>query len=193
MKVLSSDFVTLEHQAVMTAFMREVSIARCVCSCVCMCVSNTNMCVLGSTLRACCIPMIVLPFGLLLLFDARSTTCHPNIVMFYGACTKRPNYCLLMELCEHSDVMSYFHQLRSPHCTLPRFMYSDACRIATDVARALLYLHQCCNVVHRDVKLRNVLLTAGLTAKVRIGGVRFHEVYLYRVKLSSCAIHSSLA
>jgi serine/threonine protein kinase len=86
--------------------------------------------------------------------------------MFYGACTKRPNLCLLMELCDNGDVMTYFGRLRSPECTLPRFMYSDARRIATDVARALLYLHQCCRVVHRDVKLRNVLLTTSLSAKV---------------------------
>jgi serine/threonine protein kinase len=70
-------------------------------------------------------------------------------------------------------------------------MYSDACRIAMDVARALLYLHQCCNVVHRDVKLRNVLLTAGLTAKVRVCAARLRELFQMFVHINSllCTTH----
>jgi hypothetical protein len=34
---------------------------------------------------------------------------HPNIVDFYGACMKAPNFCMVMELCEMS-LFTLLHQ-----------------------------------------------------------------------------------
>lgn len=41
-----------------------------------------------------------------------------------------------------------------------RYMIMYACRIAYDIAKALSYLHKDCLVVHQDVKLENIILTA---------------------------------
>jgi serine/threonine protein kinase len=84
--------------------------------------------------------------------------------MFLGACCHKPTLCLLLEHCEHGDVQSYFARLRSdPGAS---FTIKDACRIAADVARALVYLHDAQSIMHRDVKLKNVLLSRNGTAKV---------------------------
>lgn len=34
-----------------------------------------------------------------MLFGDHSTLCHPNIVMFLGACIKKPTLCILLEHC----------------------------------------------------------------------------------------------
>lgn len=40
-------------------------------------------------------------------FDERcSSVSHPNIVMFYGASSKKPNLALIMELCVSGSVIS---------------------------------------------------------------------------------------
>jgi hypothetical protein len=86
--------------------------------------------------------------------------------MFLGACCKIPTLCLLLEHCEHGDVQEYFVKLRMDPAS--SFTCRHACRIATDVARALVYLHDARSIMHRDLKLRNVLLASNGAAKVRV-------------------------
>eukprot|EP00735_Rhodelphis_limneticus_P011782 TRINITY_DN4929_c0_g1::TRINITY_DN4929_c0_g1_i1::g.16628::m.16628 TRINITY_DN4929_c0_g1::TRINITY_DN4929_c0_g1_i1::g.16628 ORF type:complete len:306 (-),score=58.89,sp/Q9C9U5/SIS8_ARATH/37.92/2e-51,Pkinase/PF00069.20/1.1e-49,Pkinase_Tyr/PF07714.12/4e-48,APH/PF01636.18/0.0024 TRINITY_DN4929_c0_g1_i1:180-1097(-) len=78
---------------------------------------------------------------------------HPNIIQYLGASLKRPNLCLVSELCP----MSLHDALYLNHAEVGR---KEALRVAIDIASAMAYLHaQKPMIIHRDLKPRNVLLT----------------------------------
>ena len=92
----------------------------------------------------------------LLLSSAR----HPNVVQYLGTYrdpeTRLP--ALLMELCDES--LCHFLE-RSPR-PIP---YHIQVNIAHDIVLALVYLHLN-NITHRDLTSNNVLMIAGVRAKV---------------------------
>ena len=71
--------------------------------------------------------------------------------------------------------MSVFERMRAArdgmaqHGKLTTHTVADAYKYATDIARGMVYLHETCGIVHRDLKLRNVLLNNAGVAKVRRG------------------------
>ena len=85
---------------------------------------------------------------------------HPNVVQYLGTYhdpdTRLP--VLLMELCDES--LSHFLE-RSPR-PIPYYIQVS---IAYDIALALVYLHLN-NITHRDLTGNNVLMIAGIRAKV---------------------------
>ena len=89
-----------------------------------------------------------------------SSARHPNVVQFLGTYqdpeTRLP--VLLMELCDES--LCCFLE-RSPR-PIP---YHIQVNIAHDIALALVYLHLN-NITHRDLTANNVLMIAGVRAKV---------------------------
>lgn len=89
---------------------------------------------------------------------------HPNVVLFLGACTKRPNLCLVLEYCVHG---SLHHFLKASHEHGIQITLSLILRFALDIARGVYYLHRRCSVVQRDLKARNILVDGSLNAKVR--------------------------
>ena len=89
---------------------------------------------------------------------------HPNVVLFLGACTKRPNLCLVLEYCVHG---SLHHFLKTEQEHGIRITMSLIYRFALDIARGVYYLHRRCKVVQRDLKARNILVDESLNAKVR--------------------------
>lgn len=86
---------------------------------------------------------------------------HPNIVMFLGACTKPPNYSIVMEYCQKGSLWSLLQNTTIP---LP---WEERKRIAIEIARAVLYLHLCNPpILHRDLKSLNILLDENLHVKI---------------------------
>ncbi|XP_063916019.1 mitogen-activated protein kinase kinase kinase 7-like isoform X2 [Zophobas morio] len=85
---------------------------------------------------------------------------HENIVKLYGACTKPPNICLVMEYAEGGSLFNILHHAPNVHYTM---------------ANAMAWLHQCAKgveylhgmkpkaLIHRDLKPPNLLLINGGT------------------------------
>lgn len=83
---------------------------------------------------------------------------HPNIVQFLGLCIF-PEYELPILVMERL-VMSLDDLLE-----VPRLPLALRCSLLADVARGLTYLHKR-DVIHRDLTAKNVLISAGLVAKI---------------------------
>lgn len=83
------------------------------------------------------------------LRECQSMHClrHPNIVMFLGACTKPPNFAIVLEFCPRGSLWSFLQNLDI------NLNWEDRKRFALDTAKAMNYLH-CFSpaVLHRDLK-----------------------------------------
>ena len=78
---------------------------------------------------------------------------HPNIVMFLGACTKPPNFAIILEYCSRGSLWSNIQNLEIP------LSWEERKRMALETARGVHYLHSCHPpVLHRDLKSLNLLL-----------------------------------
>lgn len=84
---------------------------------------------------------------------------HPNIVMFLGACIRPTSHMMLvLEYCAFGslhDFMENTRKLSDPENTLT---VHRALRFGVDVARAVNFIHQKCNLIQRDLKCRYVLV-----------------------------------
>eukprot|EP01042_Synura_sphagnicola_P036592 gene36592-biopygen10918 len=97
---------------------------------------------------------------------------HPNIVQFLGYCIS-PRPCIVMEYMPRGSL----HQLlRNRQAEI---LWDVRMRIALDITRGLAYLHAE-NIVHRDIKSMNVLLTEGKACLADFG--------LARVKTDTLAV-----
>ena len=86
---------------------------------------------------------------------------HPNITLFLGVCFL-PNCQLPVLLMERLDG-SLYDLLE----TVPNIPLALKRSMLEDVARGLLYLHKHNpQIVHRDLRAKNVLLTSSLVAKI---------------------------
>ncbi|KAG2431212.1 hypothetical protein HXX76_009740 [Chlamydomonas incerta] len=94
---------------------------------------------------------------------------HPNIVSIHGLgahtlsslSSLRASAYVVMEACEGGDLKMMV--LRQMTGRSPAYSRLDALRWLTHIAAACSYLHETCRpmVIHRDLKLENVLLTGG--------------------------------
>ncbi|KAK5053386.1 MAPK-activated protein kinase Srk1 [Exophiala sideris] len=75
---------------------------------------------------------------------------HPNIVKLIDFSESRQYYYIVLELCPGGEL---FHQI----VRLTYFSEDLSRHVITQVAKALLYLHEECGVVHRDIKPENLL------------------------------------
>eukprot|EP01042_Synura_sphagnicola_P002961 gene2961-biopygen3200 len=97
---------------------------------------------------------------------------HPNILQFLGYCIS-PRPCIVMEYMPRGSL----HQLlRNRQAEI---LWDVRMRIALDITRGLAYLHAE-NIVHRDIKSMNVLLTEGKACLADFG--------LARVKTETLAV-----
>jgi len=84
---------------------------------------------------------------------------HPNVVMLIGACTNPEEVIIVSELME----MDLEHYIQSPkYATEP---IARRVKIAKDIALGLNWLHGV-DIIHRDLKLGNILLDQHHTAKI---------------------------
>lgn len=97
---------------------------------------------------------------------------HPHIVEFYGACTKPPHWCLVMEYAEGGTLADLLHGPNAPRdAGLPVL---QLLQLGTEIASALDYLHSA-RIVHRDLKPQNVLLSRDGHAALTDFGIAKHK------------------
>lgn len=88
---------------------------------------------------------------------------HRNVVQFIGACTERPNLCIVFEYMRGGSVYDFIRK-SGP------LRISAILRIAAEVCRGMDYLHKR-KIVHRDLKAANLLLDEHGTVKIADFGV----------------------
>jgi len=88
---------------------------------------------------------------------------HKNIVQFIGACTSKPNLCIVFEYMSNG---SLYDIIRKEGGLPP----GTVTKVALSVARGMNYLHQC-NIIHRDLKAANLLMDNGGVVKIADFGV----------------------
>ncbi|XP_072036933.1 uncharacterized protein [Amphiura filiformis] len=85
---------------------------------------------------------------------------HPHVVKLLGVVDKVPDFMLILELCERGSLDSYLENLSDEEvhpCLL--YCWGD------QGARAIEYLHKI-QVIHRDIKSANFLITLNLNIKL---------------------------
>mmetsp|Transcript_4284 Transcript_4284/g.9235 ORF Transcript_4284/g.9235 Transcript_4284/m.9235 type:complete len:484 (+) Transcript_4284:220-1671(+) len=88
---------------------------------------------------------------------------HPNIVRFLGAVQDRPHYCFVLEFAEGS-VGTFLTMVGKSKV---KVTWGLLFGIALGAAKAIAYLHGMTpQVLHRDIKAENLLLTNDFTVKV---------------------------
>lgn len=70
---------------------------------------------------------------------------HKNIVQFIGACTQKPNLCIVFEFMSGGSVYDYIRK-SGP------LRVGTVFKIAVEVCRGMDYLHKR-KIVHRDLKV----------------------------------------
>jgi serine/threonine protein kinase len=92
---------------------------------------------------------------------------HKNVVQFIGACTRKPNLCIVFEYMSGGSVYDWIRR-EGP------LKLSTVLKVCVEVSRGMDYLHQR-NIIHRDLKAANLLLdengTVSRRAHVHFDGV----------------------
>jgi len=84
---------------------------------------------------------------------------HPNIISFYAIAHNYPDMFIVTEFAEKGSLFDYFHKKMQ----VPTIDQSLAW--ALQVAQGMEHLHNH-DIIHRDLKSANILLSAAMTAKV---------------------------
>ncbi|KAK9850773.1 hypothetical protein WJX84_012168 [Apatococcus fuscideae] len=88
---------------------------------------------------------------------------HKNVVQFIGACTKKPNLCIVFEFMAGGSIYDHLH--KGGRLSIPQ-----ALKISVEVARGMDYLHKR-RIIHRDLKAANLLMDEVGTVKIGDFGV----------------------
>lgn len=88
---------------------------------------------------------------------------HKNVVQFIGACTQKPNLCIVFEFMSGGSVYDYIRRAGP-------LRVATVLKIALEVCRGMDYLHKR-KIVHRDLKAANLLLDETGTVKIADFGV----------------------
>mmetsp|Transcript_17222 Transcript_17222/g.29764 ORF Transcript_17222/g.29764 Transcript_17222/m.29764 type:complete len:401 (+) Transcript_17222:64-1266(+) len=90
---------------------------------------------------------------------------HPHVLLYLGACTVPPNLCIVTEFLAGGGLDEYAHKKRVPPKN--NWTVDEALRKAVQVLQGLTYLHLGRPpIVHRDLKLQNVLLDKDFNVKL---------------------------
>jgi serine/threonine protein kinase len=84
---------------------------------------------------------------------------HPNIVLFIGACTKRPNLSILTEFVSRGDLKRVLHDSNT------KLPWRQRLSMLKSAAKGVEYLHGL-SIVHRDLKPSNLLVDEDWKLKV---------------------------
>ncbi|XP_045550262.1 mitogen-activated protein kinase kinase kinase 20 isoform X2 [Salmo salar] len=92
-----------------------------------------------------------------------SILSHKNIIQFYGAVLESPNYGIVTEYAGGGSLYEYLSSEQSKEMDMEQIM-----TWAVEIAKGMHYLHSEApvKVIHRDLKSRNVVLTADKVLKI---------------------------
>ncbi|KAG7466875.1 hypothetical protein MATL_G00146940 [Megalops atlanticus] len=102
-----------------------------------------------------------------------SILSHKNIIQFYGAILEEPNYGIVTEYASGGSLYEYLSREESEEMDMEHVM-----AWAIQIAKGMHYLHSEApvKVIHRDLKSRNVVMTADKVLKIcDFGASRFHS------------------
>ncbi|XP_053483012.1 mitogen-activated protein kinase kinase kinase 20 isoform X1 [Ictalurus furcatus] len=102
-----------------------------------------------------------------------SVLSHRNIIQFYGAILEAPNYGIVTEYASGGSLYEYLSSDASKEISMRQIM-----TWATEMAKGMHYLHAEApvKVIHRDLKSRNVVMTADKVLKIcDFGASKFHS------------------
>ncbi|XP_018585185.1 mitogen-activated protein kinase kinase kinase 20 isoform X1 [Scleropages formosus] len=102
-----------------------------------------------------------------------SVLSHRNIIQFYGAVLEAPNYGIVTEYASGGSLYDYLSSDESEEMDMGQIM-----TWAMEIAKGMHYLHAEApvKVIHRDLKSRNVVMTADKVLKIcDFGASRFHS------------------
>lgn len=87
---------------------------------------------------------------------------HPQIVRLLGSQFRKNEVLIFLEYVPGGDL---FHMLHNSNGTAPQLTFSNKLKIFIETVRAVDYMHRN-GVIHRDLKLENILLTDDLGVKI---------------------------
>ncbi|XP_054614981.1 mitogen-activated protein kinase kinase kinase 20-like isoform X2 [Dunckerocampus dactyliophorus] len=92
-----------------------------------------------------------------------SVLSHKNIIQFYGAVLESPNYGIVTEYASGGSLYEYLSSEQSEEMDMEQIM-----TWAIQIAKGMHYLHAEApiKVIHRDLKSRNVVMTADRVLKI---------------------------
>ncbi|KAJ0877616.1 putative protein kinase RLK-Pelle-WAK family [Helianthus annuus] len=96
-----------------------------------------------------------------------SEVSHPNVVRLLGCCLETQTPLLVYEFVTNKTV---FHHLHQKDC-VSSMTFERRLNIATQTAEALAHIHSTTQIIHRDIKSSNILLTDDYTVKVSDFGI----------------------
>uniref|UniRef100_A0A8C7HWT4 Mitogen-activated protein kinase kinase kinase 20-like n=1 Tax=Oncorhynchus kisutch TaxID=8019 RepID=A0A8C7HWT4_ONCKI len=102
-----------------------------------------------------------------------SVLSHRNIIQFYGAILEAPNYGIVTDYASGGSLYDYLSSAESEEMDQEQVM-----TWAMEIAKGMHYLHSEApvKVIHRDLKSRNVVVTADRVLKIcDFGASRFHS------------------
>ncbi|XP_041119418.1 mitogen-activated protein kinase kinase kinase 20-like [Polyodon spathula] len=102
-----------------------------------------------------------------------SVLSHRNIIQFYGVILEAPNYGIVTEYASGGSLYDYLSSDESEKMDMDHVM-----TWAMEIAKGMHYLHMEApvRVIHRDLKSRNVVVTADRVLKIcDFGASRFHS------------------
>lgn len=85
---------------------------------------------------------------------------HPRIVSCFGIMEIEGHYCMVMELCVNGSLADFMHKNETQTVD-----WDKRNEFAVDIAAGMNYLHKL-GVIHRDLKLGNVVLDKHDRAKI---------------------------
>lgn len=89
---------------------------------------------------------------------------HPNVVRLFDTFETTKHICFVIELCSGGDLFTYIKKRRRLKEDVARFFFKQ-------LIEGLAYIHNAKKVVHRDIKLENILLDATGNVKICDFGV----------------------